>query len=166
MGRARAWRFLLRFVLLVLAPIVPGAVSGVDAQPATLAPHQQLLREIYQELIEINTTDSVGDSTKAAEAMAKRFLTAGFPSADVQVLAPEPRKGNVVARLRGAAARKPLLLVAHLDVVEAKREDWSVDPFKLLEQDGYFYGRGTTRGKAMHAALVAILVRLKQEGFV
>ena len=162
-----ARRLFLLSVIAMLGPIVPGVLwHRVDAQPATLAPHQQLLREIYQELIEINTTDSVGDSTKAAEAMAKRFLTAGFPSADVQVLAPEPRKGNVVARLRGTAARKPLLLLAHLDVVEAKREDWSVDPFKLLEQDGYFYGRGTTDDKAMAAAFVANLIRMKQEGFV
>jgi acetylornithine deacetylase/succinyl-diaminopimelate desuccinylase-like protein len=98
--------------------------------------------------------------------MARRLIAAGFPAADVQVLAPAPRKGNVVARLRGTGARRPLLLLAHLDVVEANREDWSVDPFKLLERDGYFYGRGTSDDKAMAAAFVANLIRFRQEGFV
>jgi acetylornithine deacetylase/succinyl-diaminopimelate desuccinylase-like protein len=144
----------------------PGSRPGPGAQPATLAPHQQLLREIYQELVEINTTNSVGDNTKAAEAMARRLIAAGFLAADVQVLAPASRKGNVVARLRGTGARRPLLLLAHLDVVEANREDWSVDPFKLLERDGYFYGRGTSDDKAMAAAFVVNLIRYRQEGFV
>src|SRR5215467_3709353 len=136
MPNARVVRRLL-VLALVLAVVVIAPVSrtGLDAQPAALAPHQQLLREIYQELIEINTTNSVGDNTKAAEAMARRLLAAGFPAADVQVLSPAPRKGNIVARLRGTGARRPLLLLAHLDVVEANREDWSVDPFKLLERD-------------------------------
>jgi len=152
--------------LVVIGIVIPGAAPPPTAQPATLAPHQRLLREIYQELIETNTTDSVGDNTKAAEAMARRLVAAGFPAADVQVLAPVPRKGNVVARLHGTGARRPLLLLAHLDVVEANREDWSVDPFTLLERDGYFYGRGTTDDKAMAAAFVANLIRLRQEGFV
>jgi len=124
------------------------------------------MREIYQELVEINTTNSVGDNTRAAEAMAKRLLAAGFLAADVQVLTPVPRKGNLVARLRGTGARRPLLLLAHLDVVEANREDWSFDPFKLLEQDGYFYGRGTSDDKAMAASFVANMIRYRQEGFV
>jgi acetylornithine deacetylase/succinyl-diaminopimelate desuccinylase-like protein len=158
--------------VLVLSTVVaaiflsPGSRPGPGAQPATLAPHQQLLREIYQELVEINTTNSVGDNTKAAEAMARRLIAAGFLAADVQVLAPASRKGNVVARLRGTGARRPLLLLAHLDVVEANREDWSVDPFKLLERDGYFYGRGTSDDKAMAAAFVVNLIRYRQEGFV
>src|SRR5262245_61564710 len=111
MPSARVVRRLL-MLSLVLAAVVIAPVSrpGPSAQPAALAPHQQLLREIYQELIEINTTNSVGDNTKAAEAMSRRLLTAGFPAADVQVLAPAPRKGNVVARLRGTGARRPLLL--------------------------------------------------------
>src|SRR5919201_1005559 len=152
--------------LVLVGVATPAGSPPPDAQPATLAPHQRLLREIYQELIEINKTDSVGDNTKAAEAMARRLLAAGFPAADVQVLAEVPRKGNLVARLRGTGARKPLLLLAHLDVVEANREDWSVDPFTLLERDGYFYGRGTTDDKAMAAAFVTNLIRFKQEGFV
>ena len=97
--------------------------------------------------------------------MAARLKAAGFPAADVQVLGPDPRKGNLVARLRGTGARKPLLLLAHLDVVEAKREDWSFDPFTFLEKDGFFYGRGTSDDKAMAAQFVANLIRLKQEGF-
>ncbi|HZO37580.1 MAG TPA: M20/M25/M40 family metallo-hydrolase [Methylomirabilota bacterium] len=158
--------FLLSIVVAAVVAVVPDSRPGPGAQPAALAPHQQLLREIYQELIEINTTNSVGDNTKAAEAMARRLLDAGFPAADVKVLAPVPRKGNLVARLRGTGARRPLLLLAHLDVVEANREDWSVDPFKLLERDGYFYGRGTTDDKAMAASFVANLIRYKREGFV
>jgi acetylornithine deacetylase/succinyl-diaminopimelate desuccinylase-like protein len=158
--------FLLSIVVAAIIAVVPESRPGPGAQPAALAPHQQLLREIYQELIEINTTNSVGDNTKAAEAMARRLLDAGFPAGDVKVLAPVPRKGNLVARLRGTGARRPLLLLAHLDVVEANREDWSVDPFKLLERDGYFYGRGTTDDKAMAASFVANLIRYKREGFV
>jgi len=167
MPSARVVRCVLVLSTIVAAVLVsPVARRGAGAQPAALAPNQQLLREIYQELIEINTTNSVGDNTKAAEAMARRLVAAGVPAADVQVLAPAPRKGNMVARLRGTGARRPLLLLAHLDVVEANREDWSVDPFKLLERDGYFYGRGTTDDKAMAAAFVANLIRFRQEGFV
>jgi acetylornithine deacetylase/succinyl-diaminopimelate desuccinylase-like protein len=159
-------RLLALSVVLAAVVAAPASGPGPGAQPATLAPHQQLLREIYQELIEINTTNSVGDNTKAAEAMARRLIAAGFPAGDVQVLAPAPRKGNMVARLRGTGSRRPLLLLAHLDVVEANREDWSVDPFKLLERDGHFYGRGTTDDKAMAAAFVANLIRFRREGFV
>ena len=126
----------------------------------------ELAKSIYKELIEINTTDSVGDCTKAANAMAARLKAAGFPAADMQVIGPDPRKGNLVARLRSPAPkRKPLLLLAHLDVVEAKRSDWSVDPFTFLEKDGYFYGRGTMDDKAQAAIWVATLIRLKQEGY-
>ena len=97
--------------------------------------------------------------------MAARLRAAGFPAADVQVLAPAPRKGNLVARFRGTGARKPLLLLAHLDVVEARREDWTTDPFTLVEKDGYFYGRGTSDDKAMAAIFVDTLIRLKREGY-
>ena len=121
--------------------------------------------EIFRELIEINTTDSVGNTTKAAEAMAARLKAAGFAASDVQVLGPDARKGNLIARYRGTGARRPFLLLAHLDVVEAKREDWSFDPFVFLEKDGYFYGRGTSDDKAMASHLTANLIRLKQEGF-
>jgi acetylornithine deacetylase/succinyl-diaminopimelate desuccinylase-like protein len=131
----------------------------------TLDAHQRLAREIFQQLIEINTTDSAGDCTAAARAMAERLKSAGFSDEDLKVLGPHPRKGNLVARLRGTGASKPLLLLAHIDVVEAKREDWSFDPFKFLEKDGYYYGRGTSDDKAMAAIFIANLIRFKQEGF-
>src|SRR5713226_7785580 len=142
-----------------------------DALPAQVQPpsHRQLLRDIYKELIEINTTDSVGNTTRAAQAMAARLKAAGLPSEDVKALVHpgNVRKGNLVARLRGSGARRPLLLLAHLDVVEARHEDWSegLDPFKLTERDGHFYGRGAIDDKAMAAIFVANLIRYKQEGF-
>jgi acetylornithine deacetylase/succinyl-diaminopimelate desuccinylase-like protein len=97
--------------------------------------------------------------------VAARLEAAGFPAADVQVLGPDPRKRNLVARFRGTGARMPLLLLAHLDVVEARREDWSFDPFTFLEKDGFFYGRGTGDDKAMASQFVANLIRLKEERF-
>ncbi len=161
MNRNSAWAILLFVILLSCSS---ASVSG-EAQSDANSPHRQLARDIFKELIEINTTDSIGNTTEAAEAMAARLKTAGFPALDVQVLGPNPRKGNLVARLRGTGQRKPVLLIAHLDVVEARREDWSVDPFKFLEKDGYFYGRGTQDIKCGDAILVANLIRLKQEGF-
>jgi acetylornithine deacetylase/succinyl-diaminopimelate desuccinylase-like protein len=139
--------------------------SAGAATAQALSPQQQLARDIYQELIEINTVTATGDTLRAAEAMAARLRAAGFDPADVQVLSPGPRKGNLVARLRGTGARKPILLLAHLDVVEARREDWSVDPFRLIEQDGYFYGRGTLDQKFMAATFVSNLIRYKREGY-
>ena len=144
-----------------------GFASVLSAAPPPLDDAtRQLTREIYKQLIEINTTDSVGNTTIAAEAMAERLRAAGFPPSDVQVLAPDPRKGNLVARMRGSTNQKPILLLAHLDVVEAKREDWSLDPFTLTEKDGYYYGRGTSDDKAMAAIFIANLIRYKQEGWV
>jgi acetylornithine deacetylase/succinyl-diaminopimelate desuccinylase-like protein len=128
--------------------------------------NNQLARDIYKELIEINTTDSAGTTTVAAQAMADRLKAAGFPETDIQVIGPNPRKRNLVARYRGAGQRKPLLLVAHLDVVEAPRQDWSVDPFKFLEREGYFWGRGTTDDKAMAAAWIAAFLRFRKEHYV
>lgn len=127
--------------------------APVSVWAQSLTPHQQLARDIHKELVEINTVTATGDTLKAAEAMAARLKAAGFPDADVQVFSPAPRKGNLVARLHGTGARKPILLLAHLDVVEAKPEDWSVDPFKLLEKDGYLYGRGVWDDKFMAAVL-------------
>jgi acetylornithine deacetylase/succinyl-diaminopimelate desuccinylase-like protein len=118
-----------------------------------------LVREIYEELLEIDTTHSSGSTTVAAEAVAKRLRAAGVPAEDIAQLGPSATKGNLVARLRGeGGGEPPLLLLAHLDVVEAKREDWSVDPFTLLEKDGFFYGRGTADDKAMAAIFTEIFV--------
>ena len=125
----------------------------------------QAFRDIYKELVEINTTDSVGDTVRAAEAMAARLKAGGFPADDVKVLSSGPRKGNLVARLRGTGAKKPILLIAHIDVVEAKREDWAFDPFVLQEVDGFFRGRGTADDKAMAASFIANLIEYKKEGF-
>ncbi len=140
-------------------------ISGSTAR-AQSGPQDARARGILKQLIEINTTDTpLGNVTPAAEAMAARLKAAGFPEADVQVLGPDPRKGNLVARYRGTGARKPLLLLAHLDVVEAKPSDWSFDPFTFLEKDGYFYGRGTSDDKSMAAQFVANLIRMREEGF-
>ncbi|MEO7205615.1 MAG: M20/M25/M40 family metallo-hydrolase [Steroidobacteraceae bacterium] len=124
--------------------------------------------DIFKQLIEINTTDSVGSTTVAAQAMAKRLLEAGFPKADVVVLGPNDRKGNMVARYRGKAGSKlkPVLIIGHLDVVEAKREDWTTDPFQFVEKDGYYYGRGTQDMKDSDAIAVTNFIRMKKEGFV
>ena len=128
---------------------------------------RELARAMFEELIEIDTTHSSGDTVEAARAMATHLLAVGFPEEDVRVLVEAPRKGNLVARLRGRdTGRKPLLLLAHLDVVEADPADWSVDPFTFLERDGYYYGRGTTDDKGQAVIHVANLIRLRQEGFV
>ena len=133
---------------------------------AQSGPNDARAREIFKELIEINTTDTPnGNVTKAADAVAARLKAAGFPAADVQVLGPDPRKGNLVARLRGTGAKRPVLLLAHLDVVEAKREDWSMDPFTFAEKEGFFYGRGTSDDKSMASQFVANVIRLKEEGW-
>jgi acetylornithine deacetylase/succinyl-diaminopimelate desuccinylase-like protein len=120
--------------LIFLFMVLGSKPFSACAEP--ISPHQQLARDILAELVEINTVTATGDTAKAAEAMAARLRAAGFSDDDVQVFLPAPRKGNLVARLRGTGARRPILLLAHLDVVEAKREDWSVDPFKFLEKDG------------------------------
>jgi hypothetical protein len=145
------------------AIVVLLAASLLSAQTG---PNDARAREIYKELVEINTTDTpAGNVTKAAEAVAARLKAAGFPAADMQILGPDPRKGNLVFRYRGTGAGRPLLLLAHLDVVEAKREDWSMDPPTFVEKYGFFYGRGTSDDKAMASQFVANLIRLKEEGF-
>src|SRR4051795_592666 len=147
----------------VIAASIAAAPASLRAE--ALTGQQQLAFDIYKELVEIDTTTASGDTKRAAEAMAARLRAAGFAEADAQVLSPAPRKGNLVARLRGTGTRKPILLLAHLDVVPARREDWSSDPFKLLEQDGYYYARGSGDDKFMAAAFVANLIRYRQEGF-
>ena len=156
-----------RMLLAILAAIalLYWAYFEGSARAQTRTAQQQLAVDVYKELVEINTVTATGDTARAAEAMAARLRASGFSESDVQVFTPAPRKGNLVARLRGTGARKPILLLAHLDVVEARREDWSVDPFKLIEKDGYFYGRGTADDKFMAATFVANLIRYKQEGY-
>ncbi|MEO8189465.1 MAG: M20/M25/M40 family metallo-hydrolase [Acidobacteriota bacterium] len=154
-----------RVRLSLLGVLLVGATASAASLPT---PREQALRAIYRELVEINTTDSAGDCTKAAEAMAARLRAAGFPAEDVEVVVPpgNPKKGNLVARLRGSdPRRKPILMLAHTDVVEARREDWQRDPFTLFEDDGYFYGRGASDDKAMAAAFVANLIRYREEGY-
>src|SRR5271155_5388186 len=148
-----------------IALVLTLAFAAVSLRAQTDDANRQLARDIFKQLIEINTTDSVGSTTVAAEAMATRLRDAGYPASDVQVLGPEPRKGNLVARLRGTGERKPILMICHLDVVEARREDWSMDPFQFIEKDGYFYGRGSGDIKDGDAILMTTMIRLKQEGY-
>ncbi len=147
-------------VALLLCSIgMSGYAQNVDQAEA---------RAIFRQLIEINTTDSVGSVTKAAEAMRQRLLDAGFPAADLKLLGPNDRKMNLVARYRGVAGStlKPVLVICHLDVVEANRADWTTDPFKFTEKDGYLYGRGAIDMKDADAAAVEAFLSMKREKFV
>lgn len=141
--------------------------SNARAQTA-LSPDQAEARAIFQQLIETKTSYKEGSTSPAAHAIAKRFLDAGFPAADVHVLGPAGDKdSNVVVRMQGTSTTlKPILLIAHLDVVEALRSDWSLDPYKLTERDGFFYGRGTSDIKDGAATLAETLLRLKREHVV
>jgi acetylornithine deacetylase/succinyl-diaminopimelate desuccinylase-like protein len=142
------------------------AVSVALADPALAQDDvRKLARDIFQQLIEIDTTEGTGSTTPAAEAMAGRLKAAGFPEKDVLVLGPDEKHGNLVARLHGRGARKPLLFIAHLDVVPARREDWSVDPFRFLEKDRFYYGRGTSDIKDGVAILVTNFIRLSRERY-
>jgi acetylornithine deacetylase/succinyl-diaminopimelate desuccinylase-like protein len=146
---------MLRFLLFVALPAF------------ALTPREELARDIFRELVETNTVHPEGDNTAVAKAMARRLVDAGFDAADVQVIEPAPRKGNLVARLRGTGELKPMLLLAHIDVVAARKEDWSggLDPFRLTEKDGYWYGRGVLDDKAMAAIFVATLIGYRKEGY-
>jgi acetylornithine deacetylase/succinyl-diaminopimelate desuccinylase-like protein len=147
---------------------LPAVLAAQAQQGGALSPHQQLAHDIYKQLVEINTVDSVGSTTVAADAMAKRFLDAGFPESDIFRGGPRADKGNLVVRYHGTGARKPLLLLAHLDVVQALKSDWSpdLDPFVFTERDGYYYGRGSGDDKAMASIFVANLLRFKKDGYV
>jgi acetylornithine deacetylase/succinyl-diaminopimelate desuccinylase-like protein len=137
----------------------------LPARAQTVDPVNQLARDIFKQLIEINTTDSVGNVTTAAEAMAKRLRDAGFTENDVHVDGPKERKKNLVVRFRGTGKRKPILFIGHLDVVEALRQDWTTEPFEFLEKEGFFYGRGTEDMKEGDAILVTNFIRLQKENY-
>ena len=140
--------------------------SSFETPVSDLLPHQQMARDFLRELIEIDTTHSTGNTTIAADAMAAHLIAEGFAAEDVQVLGPSETKGNLVVRYRGRdVGREPLLLLAHIDVVEADPADWTLDPFTFTEQDGYYYGRGTRDDKDEAAIHIANLIRLKREGF-
>jgi acetylornithine deacetylase/succinyl-diaminopimelate desuccinylase-like protein len=143
-------------------------LAFASAPVAAQTPDPRVLeRQLLEELIEINTSDSAGRSREAAEAMARHLLAAGFPAADVRVMGPDPKFQSLVARYRGRTqTRKPILLMAHLDVVDARKEDWTFDPYEFRELDGYYYGRGTSDNKAGAAMLVSNFIRYKREGFV
>ncbi|KQY28863.1 peptidase M20 [Caulobacter sp. Root1455] len=154
--------------LLTAAALSALVATGARAQSAPKDSGEAAFRGLYKELVEINTTASVGSCTAAAEAMGARLKAAGFPDSDVRVLFPpeHPKFGALVATLRGKDPKAgAILLLAHIDVVEAKREDWVRDPFKLVEEDGYFYARGASDDKAMAAIFTDSLVRYKKEGF-
>jgi acetylornithine deacetylase/succinyl-diaminopimelate desuccinylase-like protein len=140
------------------------ATTRIGAQQPVA--YHQLGHAILREMIEMNTTASAGNTTTIADQLQVRFRDAGFPEADVQVVGPLAKNRNLIVRYRGSGAKKPVLLLAHLDVVEAKPTDWTYDPFKLTAQDGYFYGRGTQDVKGGATTLVTALLRMKQEGFV
>jgi acetylornithine deacetylase/succinyl-diaminopimelate desuccinylase-like protein len=151
---------MLRFIFLplLLAVSILGQTMPPDAE-------RQLARDIYKELVEIKSGYTTGATTPVAEAVAARLKAAGFSESDIFVGGAIPTKANLVVRYHGSGGRKPILLLAHTDVVEARREDWSMDPFQFTERDGYFYGRGTGDDKAQAAVWIANLIRYKREGF-
>ncbi len=151
---------MLKFLILFLM-----VVGSMIAQAMAPEPERQLARDIYKELVEIKSGYTTGATTPVAEAMATRLRAAGFSEKDIFVGGAIPTKANLVVRFHGSGLRKPILLLAHTDVVEAKREDWSMDPFQFIERDGYFYGRGTADDKAQAAVWIANLIRYKREGF-
>src|SRR5215469_14590950 len=156
MQRAIRWVLVLGWMGSYVAP---GCGQSVD-------PNNQMARDIFKQLVEINTTDSVGNVTTAAEAMAQRLRDAGFGESDLHIAGPNDRKKNLVLRFRGTGKRKPVLFIGHLDVVEALRSDWTIDPFEFLEKEGFFYGRGTEDMKEGDAILVANFIRLKKENYL
>jgi acetylornithine deacetylase/succinyl-diaminopimelate desuccinylase-like protein len=148
---------------LLLLPLFLSRCLAADALPPPA--ERDLSREIFKQIVEIKSGFSTGATTPVAEALATRLKAAGFPAADIFIGGAAPHKANLVVRYHGSGARKPLLLLAHSDVVEAKREDWSTDPFQFIEREGYFYGRGTSDDKAQAAVWIANLIRYQREGF-
>jgi acetylornithine deacetylase/succinyl-diaminopimelate desuccinylase-like protein len=153
---------------LLLAALLAAAPAEVSDVPS--AADRALAREVFEQLVGLDTSQGTGETTRAAQAVAARLRAAGVPAADVRVVGPSKRKMNLVARLRApgnqakqTAKRPPLLLLAHLDVVDARRADWTMEPFKLVEKDGYYYGRGTQDDKGLASLWVAIVVRLHRD---
>lgn len=144
-------------------PLLCALTLGAQTMPPQA--DQQLAHDIYKEFVEIQSGYTTGATTPVAEAAAARLKAAGFPDSDIFVGGPNPKKANLVVRYHGTGVTRPILLLAHEDVVEAKREDWSTDPFQLIEKDGFFYGRGTGDDKAQAAVWIANLIRYKREGF-
>jgi acetylornithine deacetylase/succinyl-diaminopimelate desuccinylase-like protein len=158
---------MIRTIATALAATLLSATAALAQAPAP-QPGEAAFRSLYKELVETNTTFSAGSCTLAAERMAARLKAAGFPDTDLHLLVPpdKPKDGNLVAVYPGKDPKaKPVLLLAHIDVVEAKREDWARDPFTLVEEDGYFYGRGSSDDKAQAAIWTDLLIRLRQEGY-
>src|SRR5437764_9603277 len=153
------------FVACVLLAPIARAQQSPAARAMPAEQDRQLARAIYKELVEIKSGYTTGATTPVAEAAARRLRAAGFADSDIFVGGAIPTKANLVVRYHGTGAHKPLLLLAHTDVVEARREDWSMDPFLLNERDGYFYGRGTGDDKAQAAIWIASLIQYKREGF-
>lgn len=151
-----AWR-----AAFIAAALLAGASARADLDPDS----RRLAYDIFRHLVEINTTDSAGNVTTAAEYMAGRFREAGFPEKDIQIVGPNDKRKNLVVRLHGNGRKKPILLIGHLDVVEARREDWTTDPFKFIEKDGYYYGRGTQDMKDGVTIISMTLMRLKKAGY-
>jgi acetylornithine deacetylase/succinyl-diaminopimelate desuccinylase-like protein len=139
--------------------------ATANAQTTRPEGEKQLAHDIYKEFVEVQSGFTTGATTPVAEAAATRLKAVGFPDADIFLGGAIPKKGNLVVRYHGTGARKPLLLLAHIDVVEAKREDWNMDPFQFIEKDGFFYGRGTGDDKAQAAVWIANLIQYKKEGF-
>ena len=155
----------MRGILLMTVLAAASAQAAQTTQARAAEPGNALAREIFKELVEIDTTQSGGGTTRAAEAMAARLRAAGFPAADIQVIGPEANKKNLIARLRGAGKHGPVLMIGHLDVVEATRSEWATDPFKLVEKDGFFYGRGAIDMKNGDSIMVASLIRMQAAHF-
>jgi acetylornithine deacetylase/succinyl-diaminopimelate desuccinylase-like protein len=154
---------MLKFTFRCLLPISLFSLTFAPASTAQVdASAHQLARDIYQQLIEINTTDSVGNVSTAAKAMEQRLLDAGFPKEDIFVGGPNDSKENLVVRYHGTGAKKPILFICHLDVVEAPRGEWQTDPFKFVEKDGYYYGRGTQDMKDNDAILVTSFILMRK----
>ncbi|MGE0742774.1 MAG: M20/M25/M40 family metallo-hydrolase [Hyphomonadaceae bacterium] len=149
----------------IMAAAIAAIAGGAHAQE--LSPDQREFRTIYEEMVEIDSSPTTGSCTRVAETVLNRLRTAGYSEAEAQVIVPEgrPDDGNVVAVLRGSSRQRALLLLAHIDVVDARREDWERDPFTLVEENGFFYGRGSADDKAMAAVFVDMMINMRRENY-